>query len=166
MRFIKKNIATRNNQYVDIKTFFKKYLQSFLRWIYEQNNEFDKTLETEEICNFFINEVSHPLWFQLYIKLVPFRVVVETNNYIDKYKKNASKMEVEIPINLKTAINNLSPVSIDTVYKEASQDNIYQAMTIAERFKLMIPEKITEVDTTLLLQVYRTNMKGVGKNAY
>lgn len=165
MKFTRTQLATKNNQYLDIKTFFKKYLQSYLRWIYEQNSEFETYLTTEEICNFFIKEVKHPLWFQLYLKTTPFRVIIETNNYFDKYKKNANKMQVDVPIVLINPINHLTPVNIDMPYKKADNIDYQNAKYLVNKYKLEMLDEITEVDATLLKQVDQLIKKGEFKNA-
>jgi len=165
MRFSKPTakVATKKNQYLDIKTFFKKYIQSYLRWIYEQNSDFEETLETEELTDFFINELAHPLWFQLYLKSAPFRVMVEVNNYIQKYKKNANRMEVTTPIILIEHISNLTPVTMDVTYKPAEDVEKQTAEYLSNHYGLKMPEEITEVDAILLNQVNNLR-KGVNKN--
>lgn len=156
--------ATKKNQYLDIKTYFKKYIQSYLRWIYEQNSDFEENIKTEELTDFFINELAHPLWFQLYLKSAAFRVMVEVNNYIQKYKKYANRMEVAIPIILIEPISNLTPVTIDITYKPAEGSEKQTAEYLSGHYKLRMPEVITEVDAILLNQVNNLR-KGVNQNA-
>ncbi len=150
MKLNRTKVATKNNQYIDLKTYFKKYIQSYLRWLYEQNSDFAANLTTQELTNFFFNKLEHPLWFQLYLSLVSFRIITETDNYIEKYKTNASKMLVDIPIVLKEKITYLSPVTIDVTYKKASDEDITDIQPIISTFKLKKPEKITEVDVALV----------------
>ena len=155
MKLIRPQLATKENQYIDVKTYFKKYLQSYLRWMYEQNNDFMSALSTDEITNFFLNQICHPLWFQFYLKMVPFRVVVESSNYIEKYKKNASNMMVELPINLKKENKNLRPVQPCIRYKAATAKQSSDVAPIIKRYQLIKPDEITDVDVAILLEMVK-----------
>lgn len=166
MKFNRTNVVTKTTQYLDIKTYFKKYLQSYLRWIYEQNNDFSEYLTTEEITNFFINELKHPLWFQYYLKVASFRCIVESNHYFEKYKKNAMKMVVEMPISLKEPIKHLTPVSMDVTYKNASASDATFAEDLGKELQLEIPGEIKEVDVVLLRQIYKPEYKPEKKGVF
>ena len=154
------NLATKDNQHIDVKTWYKKYIQSYLHWMYEQNNDFLGNLTTDELCNFFINELNHPLWFQLYLSLMTFRVIVETDNYIEKYKKNAEKMIVDIPI---TPINGegITTVPASMIYKKADIKEIDDIRHYIDEYQLKMPDEVSEIDVALFGVLVRKEHKNV-----
>lgn len=68
------------------ETMFKQYVYSFLRWLKEQNPEYQENLEPHEISNYFIHEIVHPVWFDRIINEMPkFAVMVQVNDIFEKY---------------------------------------------------------------------------------
>lgn len=93
MRFQLKKKELYIPQQVDEKVIIEKYLQSFLCWIYKQNEDFAEYLTREEISNYFFNHLIHPVWFKEYMKNDTFRKSVEIDTYIHSYKsKPADKI--------------------------------------------------------------------------
>jgi len=76
----------------------REYLQSFLKWLYNQNDEFATTLNDEEITNYLLNELNHPVWFKYLLKNEPFHLIVEANQYISEYKTHADCLRSSIKI--------------------------------------------------------------------
>lgn len=80
-------------QTVDEKLIIEKYMQSFLCWIYKQNEDFSLYLTREEISNYFFNHLIHPIWFEIYMKQGTFQKATTIDTYIHNYKsKPADKI--------------------------------------------------------------------------
>lgn len=89
-------------QPMDFMTYYKVYLQSYLRWLYEQNKEFSDTLSSEEITNFLLKDVIHPVWFEWYCANNALHLIADTTTYLNRYKKHAKQMAYRFPIRLKS----------------------------------------------------------------
>ena len=77
MKLILKKESYVPQTFVSKELLLKKYMQSFLKWIYFQNSNYSKYLTREEISNYFFNQIKHPLWYEQ----PNFKKMVE----IDKY---------------------------------------------------------------------------------
>lgn len=132
MKFVRKNIQNQNQNVgirahkksytsADFKVFFKRYLQSYLKWMYEQNPNFAKYLSTDEVANFLLQNFVHPIWLQVMIRRKPDRILIEIADYIKKYSCNAEQMEIEME---------LHPVS--TVSNYAKETKIPQLVHVSE----------------------------------
>lgn len=66
---------------------FRQYIYSFLAWMHEQNPEYNKYLEPEEVTNFFLNQIKHPKWFlELSEQMLDsFKYICLLNDSIGKY---------------------------------------------------------------------------------
>lgn len=89
MTSINQSKQKRENIDPDENILLKEYMQSFLKWIYVQNNDFCNTLNNEEISNYFMKQLNHPTWMKLLIEKNKFKMMVAIDNYINKYKSNA-----------------------------------------------------------------------------
>lgn len=132
MKFVRKTISQENQNVgirahkksytsADFKVFFKRYLQSYLKWMYEQNPNFAKYLSTDEVVNFLLQNFVHPIWLQVMIRRKPDRILIEIADYIKKYSCNAEQMEIEME---------LHPVS--TVSNYAKETKIPQLVHVSE----------------------------------
>lgn len=124
MKFVRKNIQTKespsqqnqnnvgirahkkNYTSADFKVFFKRYLQSYLKWMYEQNPNFAKYLSTDEVTNFLLQNFVHPIWLQVMMQRKPDRILIEIADYIKKYSCNAEQMEIEMELHPISAVSN------------------------------------------------------------
>ena len=78
---------------IEDELLIKKYVQSFLCWIYRQNEDFSEYLTREEISNYFFTHLIHPVWFSIYMKENTFKKSVEIDRYIHSSKtKPADKV--------------------------------------------------------------------------
>ena len=124
MKFVRKNIQAKestsqqdqnnvgirahkkNYTSADFKVFFKRYLQSYLKWMYEQNPSFAKYLSVDETTNFLLQNFVHPIWLQVMIQRKPDRILIEIADYIKKYSCNAEQMEIEMELHpISTVLN-------------------------------------------------------------
>ena len=141
MKFVRKNIQNQNQNVgirahkksytsADFKVFFKRYLQSYLKWMYEQNPNFAKYLSTDEVANFLLQNFVHPIWLQVMIRRKPDRILIEIADYIKKYSCNAEQMEIEMELHPVSTVSNyvketkvpqLAHVSEDTLKTNCSQ---------------------------------------------
>lgn len=144
-----------NEKYLNIKTYFKKYLQSYLNWIYRQNDSFATFITTEELTDYFICELQHPLWFQLYLKVNPFRAFVETHNYIEKYKKNAEKMAIELEIIPKKNIIGLTETNPSEKLLEGDKRTIDVCNQYILDYSLNPLSNLTKADALLLQKIVK-----------
>ena len=71
----------------------REYIQSFVVWLYTQNSDFAESLTHEEIINYFLEDLRHPLWFRLFLKVDPFNVIVRVDSEIRKYINHAYELE-------------------------------------------------------------------------
>lgn len=123
MKFVRKNIQNQNSMSqeslnagirahkksytsADFKVFFKRYLQSYLKWMYEQNPNFAKYLSTDEVTNFLLQNFVHPIWLQVMIQRKPDRILIEIADYIKKYNCNAEQMEIEMELHPVSTVSN------------------------------------------------------------
>lgn len=74
---------------VTYELILKKYMQSYLKWLYFQNPSCHKNLTQEEIVNYFFNKIEHPVWF----KEPTFASMVEITEY---FKQHLSPEQVEL----------------------------------------------------------------------
>lgn len=72
---------------------FREYLQSFVSWMRLQNEAFCENLSMEEITNYFIGGLNHPLWLRIYMKNDPFSSLVRIDIFIRKYTQMAEMLE-------------------------------------------------------------------------
>lgn len=144
MKFVRKNIQNKTTSQdpvgirahkksytsADFKVFFKRYLQSYLKWMYEQNPNFAKYLSTDEVTNFLLQNFVHPIWLQVMIQRRPDRILIEIADYIKKYSCNAEQMEIEMELHPVSTVSNyvketkvpqLAHVSEDTLKTNCSQ---------------------------------------------
>lgn len=124
MKFVRKNIQTKertsqqnqnnvgirahkkNYTSADFKVFFKRYLQSYLKWMYEQNPNFAKYLSIDEVTNFLLQNFVHPIWLQVVMQRKPDRILIEIADYIKKYSCNAEQMEIEMELHPVSTVSN------------------------------------------------------------
>lgn len=152
MQLKKNTTLTRKSQHLNVKTYLKKYFQSYLAWMYLQNTEFVETLTDEEITNFFLHSLSHPLWFSLYLEKEPFTLIMEATQYFHKFKENSSLMKYELPITMKKEIEGLKHMTAYE-YAPANASEQFYTQQIAKRYHVDCPSIITQVDATLLKQL-------------
>lgn len=117
MKFVRKTISQESQNVgirahkksytsADFKVFFKRYLQSYLKWMYEQNPNFAKYLSTDEVVNFLLQNFVHPIWLQVMIQRKPDRILIEIADYIKKYSCNAEQMEIEMELHPVSTVSN------------------------------------------------------------
>lgn len=140
-------------QYVDIKTFLKRYLQSYLSWLYLQNPEFSKTLTAEECTNFFLNEVVHPIWFQVYLKHRPLKLMSHINQYFVHNKDSAHLFNQFLAIQTKDDIEGLMPSTDVSYYAPAVGADKFWANMVAKNEHILLYTPVTNVDVKLLHQL-------------
>lgn len=80
---------------------FRKYYQSFIYWLWVQNENFAKNLTAEELTTYFLTGLNHPLWFRIRYKEYPFDVAVEAHAYIEEYMDHADELNYMFPIHPK-----------------------------------------------------------------
>ena len=139
-------------RHVTVSNTMKVYLQSYLRWLYEQNEDFADNLAMEECTDFFMHKVAHPLWYQLYSKYHPFTVLVETNQYLRNFAKEAPLFEPRMEIMLKEDIAHTAHVEYVRLLRASEYDRKWM-MRIAESENLYLPPKLTNADAEVLHQV-------------
>jgi len=81
MKLILKKESYVPQTFVSKELLLKKYMQSFLKWIYFQNSNYTKYLTREEISNYFFNQIKHPLWYEQ----PNFKKMVEIDKYLNKH---------------------------------------------------------------------------------
>lgn len=74
--------------------FLKRYIQSLLKWTYDNNPVFAENLSEDELTKWYINNIIHPEWFRLEIKKNPFETVADMTDYVRQYKDEASTFAV------------------------------------------------------------------------
>lgn len=151
MKF-ERDVVDKSSYHINIKTYTKKYFQSYLAWLYEQNTEFAVYLHAEELTNFFVQEIQHPLWFQLFLQYEPLAMLAEINQYMERYKQEAHLMKQELPILLQNPIEGTLPTAC-LKYKEANLKDAQYASHVALQEHLQVPASITEVDVLLLREL-------------
>lgn len=68
----------------------KQFLQSYLRWLYDENPNFTTNLTNDEITNYFLNKIHLPVW--LNEKLTSnqsFSTIAKIAEYLARYKNDA-----------------------------------------------------------------------------
>lgn len=70
--------------------FLKRYIQSLLKWTYDNNPVFAENLNEDELTKWYINNIIHPEWFRLEMKKNPFETVADMTDYVRQYKDEAS----------------------------------------------------------------------------
>lgn len=143
---------------VDLTAYLRKYIQSYLYWLYIQNNKFEKRLSSEELTNFFFNEIEHPIWFIYLLQTNTFKICTEVNNYISRYKKKAELMEPEISIIPKHT--EIAYTSIGwPVFPKATLMQKEQVLKELQGFSFTIPESMTQIDAILIHKISQYNKK-------
>ena len=74
--------------------FLKRYIQSLLKWKYDNNPVFAENLNEDELTKWYINNIIHPEWFRLEMKKNPFETVADMTDYVRQYKDEASTFAV------------------------------------------------------------------------
>lgn len=74
--------------------FLKRYIQSLLKWTYDNNPVFAENLNEDELTEWYINNIIHPEWFRLEMKKNPFETVADMTDYVRQYKDEASTFAV------------------------------------------------------------------------
>lgn len=74
--------------------FLKRYIQSLLKWTYDNNPVFAENLNEDELTKWYINNIIHPEWFRLEMKKNPFETVADMTDYVRQYKDEASTFAV------------------------------------------------------------------------
>lgn len=74
--------------------FLKRYIQSLLKWTYDNNPVFAENLNEDELTKWYINNIIHPEWFRLEMEKNPFETVADMTDYVRQYKDEASTFAV------------------------------------------------------------------------
>lgn len=74
--------------------FLKRYIQSLLKWTYDNNPVFAENLSEDELTKWYINNIIHPEWFRLEMKKNPFETVADMTDYVRQYKDEASTFAI------------------------------------------------------------------------
>lgn len=82
-------------------TYLKAYLQSLMKWTFEQNPEFAEYLQEDELATWYIHNMKHPKWFIYEFKKNPFKLVSDMTDYIRYYKDSASTYKILINVSCK-----------------------------------------------------------------
>ena len=69
--------------------FLKEYLQSLLKWTYNQNPEFAMYLKEDELTTWYIKNMKHPEWFTQEESGDFLSLVADMTDYIRQYKDSA-----------------------------------------------------------------------------
>ena len=84
---------TRKERKDDLDRALRGYVQSYIYWLYVQNENFSESLSSVELSNYFFKKLTHPLWFRVYFKFKPFFTMVYVDSCIKKYMYNADVLE-------------------------------------------------------------------------
>ena len=74
--------------------FLKRYIQSLLKWTYDNNPVFAENLNEDELTKWYINNIIHPEWFRLEMEKNPFETVADMTDYVRQYKDEASTFAI------------------------------------------------------------------------
>lgn len=91
-------LIRKKEQDYDVLVYQKKYLQSYLKWLYNQNEDFNNYLTLDEIVNYFVKELTHPVWFQYLLYCNTFNVLADITAYFNEFKSEAAKFDSYLPI--------------------------------------------------------------------
>lgn len=69
--------------------FLKEYLQSLMKWTYNQNPEFAMYLNEDELTTWYIKNMKHPEWFIQEESKDFLNLIADMTDYIRQYKDNA-----------------------------------------------------------------------------
>lgn len=166
MRFKKTNVnqsvvkTEQKNEEVKLtpKTYLKRYFQSYLSWMFQQNNQFFETLKIEEITNFFLQELEHPAWIELYLKRKPFYLITEANQYFLTYGDLAEVCPVSVPITLKHPFEGLEPVE-NPVFPPASPDLSLFVSNLLREEGVPCPPVVLAADAEIVLKLEGIQME-------
>lgn len=150
-------ISTSMNLDIDIKSYIIKFIQSYLVWIHTQNPKFVKYLTNEELSNYLVNNIELPIWFQYLLKTNTFKILIEVNNYISKYKKDTELMESELPIIAIDKDIDYTNLSYPVLPKLSSSQRIF-IKNICDAYHL-IQYEATYVDYELCKQIKQMNLQ-------
>lgn len=156
MKFIRnrRQQPTKSFNENDFDIYFKKYIQSYLRWMYEQNPYFFEYLTTVEIVNFFMSEFYHPVWLQLKLNTESLNTMTELTDYIKKYAKNSEQMDMEIPLH--PLIDYAKPVVMkDYTSIVISEDYKTRVEDLTSNLNLNLNLKFTTIDDCALLEALK-----------
>lgn len=152
MRFNRKAETKENSRLplentLDFVTCYKIYVQSYLRWLYEQNPDFSVYLTTEEITNYLLQEIVHPIWFEVMLHREGLRMMADITFYLNKYKSHAHQMSYRIPIVTRQNNPNLYPVECQSEWTslDKTEENLYKTMYREEGYTQPILP-MTELD--------------------
>lgn len=119
------------------RTCLKEYIQSYVNWLYAQNEDFSNTLTHEEIVNYFLNELRHPLWFRLFLKADSFNLIVRVDLEIRKYIAHPYELEGSYFIFINPIKDgDYSNLELNKTFHQASVQQIVYIKQICSRFKL------------------------------
>lgn len=83
----------------------RTYAQSYLKWLHTQNYRMKEMFSSEEIYNYFLLNLIHPIWFNIMLQTKPVNTIITCYNLIDKYKDNAGEFDEYILIKNKSIID-------------------------------------------------------------
>ena len=135
---------------INFQTEFKRYIQSYINWLYQQNEKAFEVLTSDEIFEYFIHSIEHPLWFQLFLKKYPFRGIAEIHNYLIKYGNQANMMRNDVAI---YPLNNqigLKPVVPRLTLQKAEGVELLWGQKIMRSENLKMPHVISTLDIQIL----------------
>ena len=146
----------------------KQYLYSFLVWMYTQNSEYKNYVTAEEVTNYFIHNIKHPLWLKLVEEnlIDSFTFIVSVNDWITKYF-GENIFDYMFTITPKDTDSVYIPVSVQSskkVCKKAKEQIQKLANILNEKISEDELEKMTlldaEVTLNVLLRVQSKKKKG------
>ncbi|WP_286146341.1 hypothetical protein [Ileibacterium valens] len=125
----------------------KGFLQSYLRWLYEQNSEFAQNLTPEEISEFLLHQVFLPVWFQICLKQDSFFLLIEILQYIQVYASSAKNFSITQPIELIVTFEGIKQV--EWKGERAAIQEINWLTNLCKRENFRIPKSFTHPDFIL-----------------
>lgn len=125
----------------------KGFLQSYLRWLYEQNSEFAQNLTPEEISEFLLHQVFLPVWFHICLKQDSFFLLIEILQYIQVYASSAKNFSITQPIELIVTFEGIKQV--EWKGERAAIQEINWLTNLCKRENFRIPKSFTHPDFIL-----------------
>ena len=62
----------------------QEHLASFLKWVYENNPDFQTTLAREELTTCWLHEFQHPRWMEELIEAGNLEFIAHVNEYLEE----------------------------------------------------------------------------------
>lgn len=127
----------------------REYIQSYVGWLYAQNPDFAETLTHEEIVNYFLENVRHPIWFRLFLKVDPFNVIVRVDSEIRKYTNYAYELEGSYFVYINPSKDaNYTSLELKEIYPRANAQQLAYIKKSCENLKYsLLPWDLNNITT-------------------